>query len=82
MLTVPSVAYANFFGVNSLGKIRGVTHPFSTAGAAIGVMVSGIIFDIYGSYSLAFWIYFIISIVMFVFSLFLNKPISKNPQQL
>jgi len=45
-------------------------------------MVSGIIFDIYGSYSLAFWIYFIISIVMFVFSLFLNKPISKNPQQL
>lgn len=80
MLTVPSVAYANFFGVNSLGKIRGITHPFSTAGAAIGVMVSGIIFDIYGSYSLAFWIYFIISIVMFVFSLFLSKPISTKSQ--
>ena len=78
MLTVPAVGYATYFGTNSLGKIRGFTNPLSTAGAASGVMVSGIFYDIYGSYVNAFWLYFIISILMLIVSLFLNKPSMKN----
>ena len=78
MLTVPAVGYATFFGTNSLGKIRGFTNPLSTAGAALGVMVSGIFYDIFGSYVNAFWLYFYISIGMFVLSLFLSKPSSKS----
>tara|TARA_B100001250_G_scaffold324120_1_gene287641 strand:- start:23 stop:1270 length:1248 start_codon:yes stop_codon:yes gene_type:complete len=78
MLTVPAVGYATYFGTNSLGKIRGFTNPLSTAGAASGVMVSGIFYDIYGSYVNAFWLYFIISILMLIVSLFLNKPSIKN----
>tara|TARA_B100000470_G_scaffold211837_1_gene191085 strand:- start:5 stop:886 length:882 start_codon:yes stop_codon:yes gene_type:complete len=74
MLAVPAVAYANFYGTDSLGKIRGITHPVTTAGAASGVMVSGIIFDVYSSYTSAFWIYFLMSIFMLFFSLFLDKP--------
>jgi MFS family permease len=74
MLAVPAVAYANYYGTDSLGKIRGITHPVTTAGAASGVMVSGIIFDIYSSYTSAFWIYFLMSIFMVFFSLFLDKP--------
>ena len=78
MLTVPSVAYANFYGTDSLGKIRGITNPITTIGAATGVMVSGIIFDINSSYTLAFWIYFSMSIFMVFFSLFLNNPVNKR----
>ena len=78
MLTVPSVAYANFYGTDSLGKIRGVTNPVTTLGAASGVMVSGIIFDIYSSYTSAFWIYFFMSIFMLFFSLLLDKPKNKR----
>ena len=78
MLTVPSVAYANFYGTDSLGKIRGITNPITTIGAATGVMVSGIIFDINSSYTLAFWIYFLMSIFMVFFSLFLNNPVNKR----
>tara|TARA_B100000029_G_scaffold516786_1_gene634193 strand:+ start:1733 stop:2968 length:1236 start_codon:yes stop_codon:yes gene_type:complete len=78
MLTVPSVAYANFYGTDSLGKIRGITNPITTIGAATGVMVSGIIFDINSSYTLAFWIYFLMSIFMVFFSLLLNNPGNKK----
>ena len=78
MLTVPSVAYANFYGTDSLGKIRGVTNPITTVGAATGVMVSGIIFDINSSYASAFWIYFLMSIFMVFFSLLLNNPTNKK----
>jgi len=41
-------------------------------------MVSGIIFDINSSYTLAFWIYFLMSIFMVFFSLLLNNPANKN----
>jgi cyanate permease len=61
-----------------LGKIRGITHPVTTIGAASGVMVSGIIFDIYSSYTSAFWIYFLMSIFMLFFSLLLNNPVNKK----
>tara|TARA_Y100001970_G_scaffold51156_1_gene64741 strand:- start:3939 stop:4886 length:948 start_codon:yes stop_codon:yes gene_type:complete len=74
MLTVPSVAYATFYGTNSIGRIRGFTNPLSTIGSASGVMVSGVIFDIYNSYVLAFWFFFAVSIVIFIISLFLRNP--------
>ena len=45
MLTVPPVAYADYFGRPSLGAIRGVTEPFTTFGQAIGALVPGIVFD-------------------------------------
>lgn len=45
MLTVPPVAYADYFGRASLGTIRGITEPFTTFGQAIGVMIPGLVFD-------------------------------------
>ena len=74
MLTVPSVAYASFYGTNSIGRIRGFTNPLSTIGSAAGVMISGVIFDIYNSYLLAFWFFFVVSIIIFIISLFLRNP--------
>ena len=58
ILVVPPVAYANFFGRQSLGTIRGVTEPFTSLGQAIGAVASGLVFHFTGgSYVIAFIIY-------------------------
>ncbi|NQW23522.1 MAG: MFS transporter [SAR202 cluster bacterium] len=54
ILVVPVVAYANYFGRQSLSAIRGVTEPFVSLGQAIGAVFSGIIYDVTGSYKDAF----------------------------
>ena len=54
ILVVPVVAYANYFGRQSLSTIRGVTEPFVSLGQAIGAVFSGIIYDVTGSYKDAF----------------------------
>ena len=57
ILVVPAVAYANFFGRQSLGTIRGVTEPFTSLGQAIGAVASGLVYQFAGSYGIAFIIY-------------------------
>ena len=57
ILVVPPVAYANFFGRQSLGTIRGVTEPFTSLGQAIGAVMSGLVFHLAGGYGIAFIIY-------------------------
>ena len=54
MLSVPPVAYADYFGRRSLGVIRGVTEPFSTLGQAVGAALMGLVFDVGGDYAPAF----------------------------
>ena len=56
ILVVPVVAYANYFGRQSLSAIRGVTEPLVSLGQAIGAVFSGIIYDVTGSYKDAFWV--------------------------
>jgi len=60
ILVVPPVAYANFFGRQSLGTIRGVTEPFTSLGQAIGAVMSGLVFHLAGGYGIAFIIYAIL----------------------
>ena len=58
ILVVPPVAYANFFGRQSLGTIRGVTEPFTSLGQAIGAVSSGLVYHFAGgSYTGAFVAY-------------------------
>lgn len=58
ILVVPPVAYANFFGRQSLGTIRGVTEPFTSLGQAIGAVASGVVYQFAGgSYTIAFVAY-------------------------
>jgi len=56
ILVVPVVAYANYFGRQSLSAIRGVTEPLVSLGQAIGAVFSGIVYDVTGSYKDAFLI--------------------------
>lgn len=50
---IPTLA-GNFFGTRSIGSIIGAINAAYTAGAAIGPLLAGYIFDITGSYSIAF----------------------------
>ena len=63
ILVVPAVAYANFFGRQSLGTIRGVTEPFTSLGQAIGAVSSGLVFHFAGFYTYAFVIYAILGVL-------------------
>lgn len=54
MLSVPPVAYADYFGRRSLGTIRGVAEPLTSGGQAVGAVAAGAVFDITGSYQFAF----------------------------
>ena len=53
MLSVPPVAYADYYGRRSLGAIRGVTEPFTSLEQAVGAVASGIVYDLTGSYAIA-----------------------------
>ena len=73
ILVVPPVAYANFFGRESLGTIRGVTEPFTSLGQAIGAVASGLVYHFVDSYGLAFIIYAVLG-VLTAAALLLARP--------
>ena len=70
---MPPVAFANYFGRGSLGTIRGVTEPFTSLGQAIGAVLAGAVFDITGSYQIAFVSFAAIGLATIVL-LLLTKP--------
>jgi len=77
IIVVPPVAYADYFGRQSLGAIRGVTEPFVALGQAIGSVLSGAVFDITGTYQSAFLAYAALGGAV-VLLLFLAKPPQAN----
>ena len=62
-LVIPPVAFANYFGRDSLGAIRGITEPFNAFGQAIGALLSGVIRDGTESYELAFYTMFVVALL-------------------
>ena len=74
ILVVPVVAYANYFGRQSLGAIRGMTEPFVSLGQAIGALFSGLVFDLTGSYHLAFIILTMFGIAAIALILLTTPP--------
>ncbi len=74
MLSVPPVAYANYYGRRSLGAIRGVTEPFTTLEQAVGAVVAGLVFDFTQSYQLALIAFAILGGLTTVFVLFAKPP--------
>ena len=49
-----SIMYADYYGRNSLGRIRGVSETGVLLGQAVGPLLAGMLFDSRGSYSLVF----------------------------
>ena len=72
-VTLLPVVSAELFGLVSLGVIIGALGVFMTLGEAIGAPLSGAIFDITGSYRLAFLICVGVGVIAFILSLFLLR---------
>ncbi len=68
---------ANLFGIRAHGLILGIVVFGSTVGGSIGPLLTGRIFDVTGSYRLAFIIFAVIAVVALILSLLL-KPTHKE----
>jgi len=60
---IPPVAYASYFGRRSIGSIRGIGEMGVQVGQTIGPVLSGLAFDINGSYTVAFLTYAILALI-------------------
>ena len=78
MLVVPSVAMADYFGRSSLGTIRGFTEPFVSFSQAVGALLSGLVFDITGSYNYAFYTLSIVALMAILLTITATVPIHKD----
>jgi MFS family permease len=54
---VTSLAWADYFGREAQGAIRGLSAPFRHLSAAAGPIVGGVLYDVTGDYRLAFAIF-------------------------
>ena len=77
MLSVPPVAYADYYGRRSLGAIRGVTEPFTSLEQAIGTVAAGIVFDVTGSYDIALTVFASLAGLTAVVILFARPPVRR-----
>ena len=75
--TIPSPLVAELFGLSSHGAIFGTIFFAGTIGGAIGPPLAGRIFDVTGSYQLAFLICAVASVIVFILALLL-RPVGKE----
>jgi len=73
-MVLPDILWADYFGRQSLGKIRGMGLFISHFLAAIGPPFFGFLFDITGSYGLSFAIFGGVLAISAVLSLMLKPP--------
>lgn len=78
MLSVPPVAYADYYGRRSLGAIRGVTEPFTSLEQAIGTVAAGLVFDLTGSYDIALTVFASLGGLTAVALLFARPPVRQT----
>ena len=74
LFTVVSPTIAEYFGLRAHGAIFGLVLFFGTIGGAVGPILAGWIFDVTGSYSLAFGTLAGLSILGLLLVLLLPKP--------
>ncbi len=74
-----AIMYANYFGRNSLGRIRGVSETGVLLGQATGPLLAGILFDSRGSYSFVFLLFGGIALVGSLIVLQARPPVRVRP---
>ena len=52
---VSSLAWSNYFGREAQGAIRGALYPIRFVSGSIGPVMAGLMFDLRGDYTMAFW---------------------------
>ena len=79
MSTLINVLWADYYGRESLGVIRGVSLPVQTGGQAIGPIASGVLYDLTGDYFISLIYFILININGNIYFRFRNrrfKPLS------
>ena len=74
-LAIEPIAWADYFGRSSLGKIRALSTPFYMLGLAIGPIIGGLTIDNLRSYTIMFVLLIVTSAFCSVSILMLKKPI-------
>lgn len=80
MFTILPVAWADFFGRESYGAIRGIALSIQVMAQASGPLISGVLRDVTGSYSTGLYVYVGFATAAFVVALFLRRP-TQRPEQ-
>ncbi|MCA0869575.1 MFS transporter [Seohaeicola saemankumensis] len=74
LFVVVSPTVAEYFGMRALGAIFGVVVFFGTVGGAVGPILAGMLFDMTGSYTLAFLTLMAMAALAFGLMLSLPRP--------
>ncbi len=76
---VPAVMYANYFGRDSLGKIRGVGEIGVLLSQATGPVIAGVLFDLRGGYNTIFTVFVVLALTCSLLVLKARAPVRKQP---
>ena len=68
------IIWPNFFGRRSLGSVYSLVNPFNFTANAIGPIIAGFCFDLYGSYAFPFYLFVITFFITGMISLKLRPP--------
>ena len=74
LMTLLPVAWADSFGRQHIGSIRGITVPLQTLAQASGPLISGWLYDLTGGYDAALRLFCVCSLIAMVMALFAVKP--------
>jgi MFS transporter, OFA family, oxalate/formate antiporter len=66
--------FARYYGRTSLGQLRGGMLTAQVAGSSLGPLITGLIFDLSGSFQISLWIYVGILVPAALVSLRAVKP--------
>ena len=74
ILTLLPLAWADYFGRNSFGAIRGAALSLQVTAQASGPLISGLLRDLYGSYAIALYLFAGLSFLSAVVALIARPP--------
>ncbi|MEE8466057.1 MAG: MFS transporter, partial [Dehalococcoidia bacterium] len=75
---VPAMMYANYFGRDSLGKIRGLGEIGVLVGQATGPVIAGILFDLQGGYTAIFTVFVFLALGCSLLVLSAKAPVKQR----
>ncbi len=71
---VMRVIFANYFGRASAGTVMGIVTPFIVVSLGLGALISGVLYDIQGSYVAVFWAWIAVTALAIVILVLVPNP--------
>jgi sugar phosphate permease len=80
MLTLTPIAWADYFGRANYGAIRGLSLSTQVIAQAAGPLLSGVLYDLTGNYTISLHVFTALSVLSVVIALAARQPaIARNP---